>query len=53
MSRVANTPVVVPDGVEVKLRGRELAVTGSLGELRMTIDAGVEVSQSRQNHRYP
>lgn len=52
MSRVANTPVVVPDGVEVKLRGRELAVTGSLGELRMTIDAGVEVSQEGQELRF-
>ena len=48
MSRVANTPVVVPDGVEVKLSGRELAVTGSLGELRMTIDAGVEVNHEGQ-----
>ena len=45
MSRVANSPVTVPSGVEVKLDGRELSVKGSKGTLQMTIDSGVDVNQ--------
>ena len=44
MSRVANSPVTVPNGVEVKLDGRDLSVKGSKGTLTMTVDANVEVS---------
>lgn len=29
MSRVANNPVVLPSGVEVKLNGQEISVKGS------------------------
>ena len=43
MSRVANSPVTVPSGVEVKLDGRELSVKGAKGSLQMTIDSGVDV----------
>jgi large subunit ribosomal protein L6 len=44
MSRVANNPVTVPNGVEVKLDGRDLSVKGSKGTLTMTVDAAVEVT---------
>ena len=44
MSRVANSPVSVPNGVEVKLDGRDLSVKGSKGTLTMTVDEGVEVT---------
>jgi large subunit ribosomal protein L6 len=44
MSRVANNPVTVPSGVEVKLDGRDLSVKGSKGALQMTIDSGVEIN---------
>lgn len=44
MSRVANSPVNVPNGVEVKLDGRDLSVKGSKGTLTMTVDEGVEVA---------
>ncbi len=45
MSRVANSPVNVPNGVEVKLDGRDLSVKGSKGTLTMTVDEGVEITQ--------
>ena len=45
MSRVANNPVELPKGVEVKLDGRELKVKGSKGSLELTLVEGVEVNQ--------
>ena len=45
MSRVANAPVVVPSGVEIKLSGQDLAVKGSKGELTLGVHDDVEVSQ--------
>jgi large subunit ribosomal protein L6 len=44
MSRVASSPVNVPNGVEVKLEGRDISVKGSKGTLNLTVDAGVEVA---------
>ncbi len=45
MSRVANSPVTLPSGVEVKLNGKDLTVKGGKGELQMTIVEGVDISQ--------
>lgn len=45
MSRVANNPVTLPSGVEVKLNGKDLTVKGGKGELQMTIVEGVDVQQ--------
>ena len=45
MSRVANNPVVLPSGVEVKLNGQEISVKGSKGALQITIHQAVEVKQ--------
>jgi len=45
MSRVANNPVNVPNGVEVKLDGRDLSVKGGKGTLQMTVHEDVEVKQ--------
>ncbi len=45
MSRVANNPVQLPSGVEVKIDGRDLSVKGSKGTLAMSIVDGVQVSQ--------
>ena len=45
MSRVANNPVTVPSGVEVKLDGRDLSVKGAKGTLQMTIDGGIDINQ--------
>ncbi len=46
MSRVANTPVVVPAGVEVKLEGQRVSVKGAKGVLQLVVNAAVEVTQS-------
>lgn len=45
MSRVANNPVVLPKGVEVKLNGQALSVKGGKGTLEMTISDKVAVNQ--------
>ncbi|MEJ2532466.1 MAG: 50S ribosomal protein L6 [Halioglobus sp.] len=45
MSRVANNPVELPKGVEVKLDGSALTVKGSLGTLELALVKGVKVSQ--------
>ena len=44
MSRVASSPVNLPNGVEVKLDGRALSVKGAKGTLDMTLHEGVEVT---------
>jgi large subunit ribosomal protein L6 len=45
MSRVANNPVKLPSGVEVKLEGQQLSVKGSKGTLQMTVHGTVGVKQ--------
>ena len=45
MSRVANNPVELPSGVEVKLEGNDLTVKGSLGTLALSVVEGIRVSQ--------
>jgi large subunit ribosomal protein L6 len=45
MSRVANNPVSLPSGVEVKVDGRDLTVKGSKGALALSLGDGVQVSQ--------
>lgn len=45
MSRVANSPVELPKGVEVKLEADQISVKGSKGSLFMPLRAEVDVSQ--------
>ena len=45
MSRVANNPIQLPSGVEVKFSGRDLAVKGSKGTLELSLSEGIHVSQ--------
>ncbi|MDD7804765.1 MAG: 50S ribosomal protein L6 [Endozoicomonas sp. (ex Botrylloides leachii)] len=45
MSRVAKSPVAIPDGVEVKLNGQNIAVKGIKGLLELNINKNVEVGQ--------
>jgi len=44
MSRVANNPVELPKGVEVRLDGSALTVKGGLGTLELALVEGVKVS---------
>ena len=45
MSRVANAPVELPSGVEVKLSGQDISVKGAKGELSLVIHRDVELTQ--------
>lgn len=45
MSRVANNPVALPSGVEVKITGRDLTVKGGKGTLELSLVEGIQVSQ--------
>lgn len=46
MSRVANNPIAVPSGVEVKLDGQKITVKGAKGELAMDVHQDVEITQN-------
>lgn len=45
MSRIANNPVELPAGVEVKFEGQALSVKGSKGALELVVNDGVEIKQ--------
>ena len=45
MSRVANNPVTLPSGVEVKLEGQSIAVKGGKGSLELSVHHLVEIIQ--------
>ncbi len=45
MSRIANSPVEVPAGVEVKLEGQDISVKGKQGSMALAIHQNVEVKQ--------
>ncbi|HJN51761.1 MAG: 50S ribosomal protein L6 [Pseudomonadales bacterium] len=45
MSRVADSPVEVPQGVEVSLKEKELIVKGAKGSLTLQVNEAVEISQ--------
>ena len=52
MSRIANSPVDIPKGVEVTLSGQELSVKGSKGQLNLTINELVKISQEEDVLRF-
>ena len=45
MSRVANNPIALPSGVEVKMDGQSLSVKGGKGQMEFGVHSSVEVSQ--------
>ncbi len=45
MSRIANSPVSIPKGVEISISGKDLSVKGAKGNLSMTMHDLVEISQ--------
>jgi large subunit ribosomal protein L6 len=44
MSRVANSPVALPKGVDIKVEGAQLSVKGGKGSLDLTLTDGVGVN---------
>ena len=45
MSRVANSPIALPSGVEVKLDGQEVSVKGGKGQMQFNVHSSVEIKQ--------
>lgn len=45
MSRIAKSPIAVPSGVEITLKGQEVSTKGKNGKLELTIHSNVEVVQ--------
>ncbi|TVP51947.1 MAG: 50S ribosomal protein L6 [Halomonadaceae bacterium] len=52
MSRVANNPVVLPSGVEVKLSGQDVEIKGAKGSLQLSIHPSVEIKQDDNTLRF-
>jgi large subunit ribosomal protein L6 len=46
MSRIGRSPVAIPTGVDVSIKGREVTVKGPRGTLSMEVAAPIEVSQA-------
>ncbi len=49
MSRVGRNPIIVPEGVDVKLQGGLITVTGPKGELKWNCPAGIKMSVKDKN----
>ena len=49
MSRVANEPIQLPGGVEVKLDGSDVTVKGGKGSLQFSLAEGIELKQEDGN----
>ena len=46
MSRVAKSPITIPDGVEVSQSGEILTVKGKLGEMNMNVHSSVTINNT-------
>jgi len=44
MSRIGRKPIVLPEGVSVKVNGDEVEVSGKLGTLKRTIDSRIQLT---------
>ena len=45
MSRIGNSPILIPDGVNVQINPNELVVSGKLGTLTQSYDT-INVTQN-------
>ncbi|MDP0560960.1 MAG: 50S ribosomal protein L6 [Candidatus Endonucleobacter sp. (ex Gigantidas childressi)] len=45
MSRVANSPVAIPAGVDIKLSGQSISIKGAKGQLELNAHKCVEINQ--------
>ncbi len=52
MSRVANNPVKIPEGVTISLLDNEISVKGSKGSLSMVINEHVDVEQVEDSLKF-
>ncbi len=51
MSRVANAPIALPSGVEVKMDGQKVSVKGAKGQLELDVHPSVEVAREDSDLR--
>ena len=52
MSRIANSPVLIPSNVEVALAGQELSIKGPKGSLSLTIHQLVDITQDESQLKF-
>lgn len=52
MSRIANSPVKVPAGVEINLAGDDLSVKGAKGALQLKVHPAVEITRQADELRF-
>ncbi len=45
MSRIANNPVALPSGIEIKIDGQRISVKGGKGAMELKVHSDVEVKQ--------
>ena len=45
MSRIANSPVEIPKGVEVSINGKDISIKGGKGSLNLTLHQLIEMQQ--------
>ncbi|MDP3057257.1 MAG: 50S ribosomal protein L6 [bacterium] len=43
MSKIGKKPIIIPDGVTVKVTGKEVHVKGSKGELSLIVDGAINI----------
>ena len=46
MSRIANSPIILPSGVEININGQNLRVKGKKGSLEFVIPSVVQLMQN-------
>ena len=46
MSRIAKSPITIPEGVEVSQSGEVLTVKGKLGEMNMNVHPSVTINNT-------
>ncbi len=54
MSRIANTPIIIPNNVDVKLEGNSMTVKGSNGQMSLDIQScvNVEINDNKINIKW-
>ena len=53
MSRVANNPIKIPDGVSVDIGADQIDIKGAKGNLSMSIKHNVTVVENNGHLNYP
>ena len=52
MSRIANSPVEIPKGVEVSINGKDVSIKGGKGSLNITLHQLIEMQQEESQLKF-